>query len=186
MKATVDDLIRWKMMADYAATLDGGHSRSTRTCATERTRLWPRWWRRRRHQQPWVARDSGAVLRLRELVARSVVIQTEFDTEASLAIKRAAVRAGWRIDEEWGGRCGFVSGAARIFLRFRWADAPPKMEPTVVDYAMFNAGDGSGSCHLVDPCTSSAAEQVRVLVESFERYAEGREENRHVMQPGEA
>lgn len=180
VKATDDDLIRWKMMADYAATLAGERRRSTRTGAADRTRPWLRWWHQHRH--PRVARDAGAVPRLGDSAPPgAIVVQTEYDTEASLAIKTAAVQAGWRIDEEWGGRCGFVSEAARIFLRFRWADAPPKMEPTVVDYAMFTAGDGSESFHLVDASTS-AAEQVRILVEYFETYATVEPPvNRHVM-----
>lgn len=101
---------------------------------------------------------------------RDAIVRTELDNEASLAIKDAALRAGWRIDEEWGGRCGFVSGASRIFLRFRCADAPPKMKPAAVDYAMFDAGDGGGSRHLVNE-RMSVAEQVSVIVEHFERYA---------------
>lgn len=114
-------------------------------------------------------RDVGVLVGVTQR-ERDAIVRTELDDEASLAIKDAALRAGWRIDEEWGGRCGFVSGASRIFLRFRCADAPPEMKPAAVDYAMFDAGDGGGSRHLVHE-RMSVAEQVSIIVEHLERYA---------------
>lgn len=169
MKSAVENLIRWKKMADYAATL-------AREVAEPHDRG---------IDSPQAAPDVGGVLGDAHRRTRTAIIQTEYDNEASLAIKEAALQRGWRIDEQWGGRCGFVSRQARIFLRFRCSDAPPEMKPAAVDYAMLDTGDGAG-CGTILVDRTSVADQIRVLVEHFERYGDGAAANRHVMQPCEA
>ncbi|WGI35929.1 hypothetical protein QDT91_28390 (plasmid) [Mycolicibacterium aubagnense] len=41
-----------------------------------------------------------------------------YDTNTTRGIKGAALRAGWRIEDEWGGRCTLISGQTTLTLRF--------------------------------------------------------------------
>ncbi|SIJ22307.1 metal dependent phosphohydrolase [Mycobacteroides abscessus subsp. abscessus] len=111
--------------------------------------------------------DAEATLALAERVESD--LRAEAGTARALeedagvqSVKSIAASAGWRIADEYLGRCTFVSGRAEVWLR--WAYASDR----VVDYAALQIVGGK-SLQLPGPDTRP--HQIRALTEWFGSYA---------------
>lgn len=103
------------------------------------------------------------------------------DTNATRGIKGAALRAGWRILDEWGGRCTFISGPTTLTMRF--VPPAPAGQPArpVADYVHLWR---NGEAMDVPPCLRSGFVDTDLtaciaLLGVFRRHAAGAAEPWH-------
>lgn len=123
---------------------------------------------------PDLIADARAILEQADHVERSRPEAPEDCSPGVKRIKSAARLHGWRIVEDYSGRCTFASGLTEVSIR--WPASGAIAEFPVVEYATLS--DSTTSAVLIaHPVSSSSAsgstaeDQIATLTECFSQYS---------------